>query len=113
MDITRFAMKLFIYWNGVQLFCNQISFYMTVWKLYEEFYRKTGYINFCQYLRYLRLKLLKYKYNNKKMYDIFDHNFKNINLFIMSYVSFERQYFVLYDGALILKRKKMALKGIG
>ena len=28
-------------------------------------------------LRYLRLKLLKYKENNKKFSDTFDHNFKN------------------------------------
>ena len=31
----------------------------------------------------------------------FDHNFKNIPLYIMSNVSLERYYFVLYDGALI------------
>ena len=36
-------------------------------------------------LRYLQLKLLKYKENNKKIYDTFDHNFKNIHLCIMSY----------------------------
>ena len=34
-------------------------------------------------LRYLRYKLLKYKENNKKMYNTFDHNFKNIPLYIM------------------------------
>ena len=60
-------------------------------------------------LRYLRLKLLKNKENNKNIYDTFDHNFKNIYLCIMSYVSFERQHFVLYDGALALKMSKMAL----
>ena len=41
-------------------------------------------------LRYLRLKLLKYKENNKKISDTFDHNFKN-NLwymYVMSEVSF-------------------------
>ena len=48
-----------------------------------------GYINFFVNLRYLRLKLLKYK----KIYDTFDHNFKNIYLCIMIYVSFKRQYF--------------------
>ena len=58
----------------------------------------------------LRLKLLKYKENNKKIYDTFDHNFKNIHLCIMSYmyVSFERQYFV-YDGVLTLKMSKIVL----
>ena len=29
-------------------------------------------------LRYLRFKLLKYKENNKKICNAFDHNFKNI-----------------------------------
>ena len=37
------------------------------------------------------------------------NNFKNIYLCIMSYVSFERHIFVLYDGALTLKISKMAL----
>ena len=37
------------------------------------------------------------------------HNFKNIPLYIMSNVSLERYYFVLYDGALTLKMAKMAL----
>ena len=62
-------------------------------------------------LRYLRFKLLKYKENNKKICNTFDHNFKNITLYtcIMSNVSLERCYFVLYDGALTLKMSKMAL----
>ena len=60
-------------------------------------------------LRYLRFKLLKYKENNKKMCNTFDHNFKNIPLYIMSNVSLERYYFVSHDGALTLKMSKMAL----
>ena len=60
-------------------------------------------------LRYLRFKLLKYKENNKKICNTFYHNFKNIPLYIMSNVSLERYYFVLYDGALTLKMSKMAL----
>ena len=60
-------------------------------------------------LRYLRFKLLKYKENNKKICNTFDHNFINIPLYIMSNVSLERYYFVLYDGALTLKMSKMAL----
>ena len=60
-------------------------------------------------LRYLRFKLLKYKENNKKICNTFDHNFKYIPLYIMSNVSLERYYFVLYDGALTLKISKMAL----
>ena len=60
-------------------------------------------------LRYLRFKLLKYKENDKKFCDTFDHNFKNTPLYIMRKVSLERQYFVLYDSALTLKMSKMAL----
>ena len=58
----------------------------------------------------LRFKLLKYKENNKKIYNSSDHNFKNIPLYIMSNASFiEMYYFVLYDGALTFKMSKMAL----
>ena len=56
--------------------------------------------------RELRFKLLKYKENNKKSCNIFDHNFKNIPLYIMRMVSLERYYFVLYNGALTLKMWK-------
>ena len=55
-------------------------------------------------LRYLRFKLLKYKENNKKICNTFDHNFKNIPLYIMRKVSLDRYY--LYDGALTLKMSK-------
>ena len=61
-------------------------------------------------LRYLRFKLLKYKENNKKICNTFDHNFKNIPLYIMRKVSLERYYFVLYDCALTSKISKMTLK---
>ena len=54
-------------------------------------------------LRCLRFKLLKYKENNKKFCNTFDHNFKNIPLYIMRKISLERYYFVLCDGALTLK----------
>ena len=60
-------------------------------------------------LRNLRLKLLKYKEHNKKICNTFDHNFKNISLYIMRNVSLERYYFVLCDGALTLKMSKLAL----
>ena len=46
-------------------------------------------------LRYLSFKLLKYKESNKKICNTFDHNFKNIPLYIMNNVS--------YGGALTLK----------
>ena len=55
-------------------------------------------------LRYLRFKLLKYK-ENKKICDTFDHNFKNIPLY-MSKISLERYYFVLYNGVLTFKNSK-------
>ena len=58
-------------------------------------------------LRYLILNLLKYKENNKKICNTFDHNFKNIPL--VRKVSLERYYFVLYDGALTLKMSKWHL----
>ena len=65
-------------------------------------------------LGYLRfLKLLKYKENNKKICNTFDHKFKNIPLYIYIYIMkkvlLERHYIVLYDGALTLKLSKMAL----
>ena len=60
-------------------------------------------------LRYLRFKLLKYKENNKKICNTFDHNFRNILLYMMRKVSLERYYFVLYDGVLTFKMSKMAL----
>ena len=59
-------------------------------------------------LRYfIRFNLLKYKENNKKIYNTFDH--KNIPSNIMKNVSLEGYYFVVYDGALTLKISKMAL----
>ena len=74
----------------------------------EEFHRKTRYIHCGQFEIYLRFKLLKYKEDNKKICNTFDHNFKNIPLY-MSNVSLERYYFVLYDGALTLKMSKWCL----
>ena len=53
--------------------------------------------------RYLRFKLLKYKENNENIFNNFDHNFKDIPLYITRNVSLERYYFILYDGALTLK----------
>ena len=52
----------------------------------------------------LRFKLLKYK-ENKKICNTFDHNFKDIPLYIMRKVSLERYYFVFYDGALLKCQK--------
>ena len=67
----------------------------------------------------MRFKLLKYKENNKKICNTFDHNFKSIPLYtcIMRKVSLERYYFVLYDEALTLKtltlRKCMYMRASG
>ena len=57
-------------------------------------------------MRYLPLKQLKNKENNRKICHTFDHNFKNIPLYVTSYVSFKR---LLYDGALTWKFSKMVL----
>ena len=54
-------------------------------------------------LRYLRLKLLKNKENNKKICHIFHHNFKNIPCYVRSEVSLKRFYFALFDDGLTLK----------
>ena len=58
-------------------------------------------------LRYLRLKLLKDKENNKKICRIF-HNFKNIPCYVISKVSLKRFYFALFDDGLTLKTLKLA-----
>ena len=58
-------------------------------------------------LRYLRLKLLKNKENNKKICHIFHHNFKNIPCYVMSKVSLKRFYFALFDDGLTLKTLKL------
>ena len=62
-------------------------------------------------LRYLRLKLLKNKENNKKICNIFHHNFKNIPGCVTSEVSLERLYFALFDDGLPFKNLKLAYIG--
>ena len=62
-------------------------------------------------LRYLRLKLLKNKENNKKICNICHHNFKNIHCYVMSEVSLKRFYFVRFDDGLTLKTLKFAFIG--
>ena len=88
--------------------CLQEFLFLNVWKQMKSFIAKRV-ISILVNLRYLRFKLLKYKENNKNICNTFYHNFKNIPLYIMSNVSLERYYFVLYDGALTLKMSKMAL----
>ena len=60
-------------------------------------------------LRYLRFKLLKYKENNKKICNTFDHNLKNIPLHIMRKVSLERSYLICIIRWCPLNMSKMAL----
>ena len=63
-------------------------------------------------LRYLRLKLLKNKENNKKICYIFAHNFKNLPCYVMSEVSLKRFYLaLLFDDGLTLKTLKLAFIG--
>ena len=62
-------------------------------------------------LRYLRLKLLKHKENNKKVCHISHHNFKNIPCYVMSEVSLKRFYFPLFDDGLTFKTLKLAFIG--
>ena len=87
-----------------------IYIYIYIYMIYMKSFIAKCVISILVNLRYFRtFKLLKYKENNKKICNTFDHNFKNIPLYIMSNVSLERYYFVLYDGALTLKMSKMAL----
>ena len=58
-------------------------------------------------LRYLPLKVLKNKENNKKICHIFHHNFENIPCYVISEVSLKMIYFALFDGGLTLKTLKL------
>ena len=77
----------------------------------EEFKFKNRYISSFINLRYLRLKLVKNKEDNKKICHIFHHNFKNIPCYVMSEVSLKRFYFALFDDGLTLKILKWAFIG--
>ena len=63
----------------------------------------------CAKWRYLRLKVKKNKENNKKMFASFDHNFKNVPLYVVTNISFKMYYFVLYDRDCTSKSQKMDL----
>ena len=80
----------------------------TIWKPNEELNEKTNISIFIN-LRYLRLKLLKNKENNKKICHIFHHNFKNIPCYVMSEVSLKRFYFALFDDGLTLKNFEIGI----
>ena len=62
--------------------------------------------------RYLRLKLLKNKENNKKICHIFHHSFNNIPCYVLGEVSLKRFYFALFDDGLTFKTLKLAFIGI-
>ena len=55
-------------------------------------------------LRYLRFKLLKYKENNKKVCNTFDHNFKNIPLYIMRKITRKVLFCIIRWYTLILEK---------
>ena len=59
-------------------------------------------------LRYLRLKLVENRDNNKKICHIFHHNFNNIPCYVMSEVSLKRFYIALFDDGVPLKTLKLA-----
>ena len=76
---------------------------------------QNGLYPFWSIFRDLRYKLLNIrKIIRKFVIHYFDHNFRYtctcIPVWIMSQVSLERPYFVLYDSALTFKMSKMALK---
>ena len=77
--------------------------------LYDEFYRKNGLNQFWSIWDIWDLSCWNIIKHNKKVCNTFDHNFKIFLYIIMSKVSLERNYFVLYDGVLTLKLSKMAL----
>ena len=105
---TEFMFLQSMYTHTIHSLCQIISSYKLSIIHLKSFIAKRV-ISILVNLRYLRFKLLKYKENNKKICNTFDHNFNNIPLYIMSNVSLERYYFVLYDGALTLKMSKMVL----
>ena len=99
----------YIIGNGSEIYREYSHLFDFHWKHMKSFIAK--WLNsILVNLRYLRFKLLKYKENNKKICNTFDHNFKNIPLYIMRKVSLEWYYFVLYECALTSKISKMALK---
>ena len=63
------------------------------------------------HLRYLQLKLLKNKENNKNICHIFHYIFKSVHCYVMSEVSLICLYFALFDDELSLKTLKLALIG--
>ena len=64
-------------WSHVQMMVFSLMQHAVL--VFKRVHRKTGYIQFGQFLdacMYLRFKLLKYKENNKNICDNFDHNFR-------------------------------------
>ena len=71
------AMKLNIYFKRHDHFYSRI---------FEEFHRKTGYTHLCKILDICDWTYYTHKEYNKKICDSFDHNFKSIPLYKMSYI---------------------------
>ena len=97
-------------WHGLWIWLGAILMFDHEWFEVKSLNSKTDISIFIN-LRYLRLKLLKNKENNKKICHIFHHNFKNINCYVMSEVSLKRFYFALFDDGLTLKTLKLAFIG--
>ena len=60
-------------------------------------------------VRYLQLKLLKHKENNKKICHIVHHILKNIPCYVLSEVSLKRFYFALFNDGLTLKKLRLSV----
>ena len=67
-------MTLFVDRCFFKTLCYTTAIYCYIWRVSSQ----NGLYPFLVNLRYLRFKLLKYKGNNKKICNTFDHNFKNI-----------------------------------
>ena len=116
--ITDTIVDICVLGNIIQF--NSIQTVLVLWRKLSETSKSLWTINYlkslnaktdisiCINLRYLRLKLLKNKENNKKICHIFHHNFNNIPCYVMSEVTLKRFYFALFDGGLTLKTLKLA-----
>ena len=87
---TRHSKQVLV---GLSVFSDGVLHFLQIKKKFYLFYQN--------YL--VALKLLKSKENNKKICDIFYHNFKNIPCYVMSEVPLKTFYFALSDDRLTLK----------
>ena len=68
---------------------------------------KTDNIHFYQF-EIFAIIAARNRENNKKICDIFHHNFKNIPCYVTMEISLIRFYFALFDDGLTLKTLKLA-----